>query len=122
MKKLFVCLILASVIALFADVDVTGKWSGTFDASGGNGEIGTALLTLKQTGTEITGSVGPSEDQQYSIQKGKIEGDKVTLEVENEGHTMHFALVLAGDHLKGEAHMEADGQARTAKLDVTRSK
>ncbi|SPF54135.1 conserved exported hypothetical protein [Candidatus Sulfopaludibacter sp. SbA4] len=118
MKNLFVCLLLA--IALWADVDLTGKWSGTFEP--GDGQSGTALLMLTQTGTEITGSVGPDEDQRFSIQKGKIEGDKVTLEVENEGHKMHFALVLAGDHLKGEAHMEAEGQTRTAKIDVTRSK
>jgi hypothetical protein len=122
MKKLLAFLLLVSAISLSADVDLTGKWSGTFEATGGDGQTGTALLTLKQTGTEITGSVGPNEDQQFSIQKGKIEGDKVTLEVANEGRTMHFALVLAGDHLKGEAKMEAEGQTRSAKIDVTRSK
>ena len=122
MKTLFACLLLVFAIALWADVDVTGKWTGTFEPSGGDGQAGGAFLKLTQKGTDISGTAGPDENQQLPIRKGKIEGDKVTLEVENEGIVLHFALVLAGDRLKGEAHMEREGQTRTAKIDVTRSK
>ena len=70
---------------------------GSFNATGPNGEVKetTAVLMLKQTGTDITGTVGPSEDAQFAIQKGKIEGDKITLEADHEGHTIRFDLVLA---------------------------
>jgi hypothetical protein len=121
MKKVLGCLLLASALVFAADIDVTGKWSGSFEPEGGDG-AGTALLVLQQKGTAITGSVGPNEENRYDIEKGTIEGDKVTLDVKNEGRTMHFALVLSGDHLKGEAQMSAEGQTRKAKIDVTKAK
>ena|SRR6266567_1752707 len=126
MKAVFGCLLLASALVLSAaDVNVTGKWSGSFDLSGPDGQTkaSTALLNLTQKGTAISGSMGPSEDQQFTITKGTIESEKITLEVDDgSGHQIHVALMVAGDHLKGDAHMEAEGQSRTAKVDVTRSK
>jgi hypothetical protein len=118
-------LVLAALAgAAFADVDVTGKWSGSFTMTGPDGETkdGTALLILKQTGADITGTVGPNEDERFTIQKGKIEGDKITLEADHGGHTMKIDLVLAADRITGEAHMEADGQTLKAKIDVSRAK
>jgi hypothetical protein len=38
------------------------------------------VLALKQSGGEITGSVGPNADEQALIQKGRIEGNKITME------------------------------------------
>ena len=124
--RTFLCFLVLAVLACaaVADVDVTGKWSGTFNATGPNGETneGSALLMLKQSGTEISGTVGPSEDEQFPIQKGKIEGDKITLEADHDGHTMKIDLVLAADRITGEAHMEADGHVLNAKVDVSRAK
>jgi hypothetical protein len=126
MRTLLCILVLAfSGIATADDVSATGKWSGSFKISHANGETedSTAILVLKQTGTEITGTVGPDEDKQLPIQKGKIEGTKITLEADNQGRTIKFALVLSGDHITGEASMsEDDGGIGKAKLDVTRTK
>jgi hypothetical protein len=126
MKAVFGCLLLASALVLSAaDVDVTGKWSGSFDASGPDGQskASTALLDLTQKGTAISGTIGPNEDERFTITKGTLDGEKITLDVDDgNGHQIHIALVLAGDHLKGDAHMSAEGQTRTAKIDVTRSK
>jgi hypothetical protein len=125
MKK-FLCFLMLAALAgvAMADVDVTGKWSGSFNMTGPNGETKDtgALLMLKQNGTEITGTVGPSEDEQFDIQKGKIDGGKITLEVDHDGHTIKFDLLLAGGHLTGEVNLSGDGETRMAKLDVTRSK
>src|SRR5215469_13184615 len=88
MRTLLCILVLAfSGIAIADDVSATGKWSGSFKISHANGETedSTAILVLKQTGTEITGTVGPNEDKQLPIQKGKIEGAKITLEADNQG-------------------------------------
>jgi hypothetical protein len=124
--KTFLCFLLLAALAgvAFASVDVTGKWTGTFNMSGPNGETkdGTALLILKQTGGDISGTVGPNEDEQFAIQKGKIEGDKITLEADHDGHPMKIELVLAADRITGEAHMDADGQTMKAKIDVSRAK
>jgi hypothetical protein len=125
MRTLLCLFVLAALAcAAIADVDVTGKWSGSFNMTGPNGETkdGTALLMLKQSGTDITGSVGPNEDEQFVIQKGKIEGDKITLEADHGGNIMKIDLVLAADRITGEAHMSADGQTLKAKIDVSRAK
>jgi hypothetical protein len=123
--RTFLCFLVLAVLAVaaVADVDVSGKWSGTFNMTGPDGDKdGTALLILKQNGTDITGSVGPSEDEQFPIQKGKIEGDKITLEADHGGHTMKIDLVLADDRITGEAQMDAEGQTLKVKIDVSRAK
>src|ERR1043166_8396119 len=103
MKKVFCLLELA--VGLFADVNVTGNWTGTFspvDKDGATHE-GPALLKLKQTGTDITGTLGPSEDEQYPIAKGKLDGNKLTIEINGDGHNIRFDLVVAEDSIKGDA-------------------
>jgi hypothetical protein len=124
--KLFLCLILAAALAgvAMADVDVTGKWSGTLNLAGPNGETKetTALLVLKQTGAEITGTVGPNEEQQFPIQKGKIEADVITLQADHDGHTLTLDLKLVSGRITGEVSMTGDGQSMKAKLDVGRQK
>jgi hypothetical protein len=125
MRTLLCFLMLAALPSVaLADSNVTGKWSGSFNTIGPNGEAGgsTALLVLKQTGPDITGTAGPTEDEQFAIQKGKIEGDKVTLEVDHDGHTMRIDLVLNADRLTGEAKVSRDGQDLKAKIGVTRAK
>jgi hypothetical protein len=125
MKILLSFVVMAALAGVaLADVDVTGKWSGSFNPIGPNGETeeSTALLLLKQSGTDITGTAGPSEDQQFPIQKGKIEGDKITLEVDHDGHTLKLDLKLASDRMTGEAHMSREGQTMAAKIDVSRAK
>ena len=78
---------------------------------------------LTQNGTEITGAVGPDEGEQHAITKGKIEGDKITLVVEDEeGRTIKFDLVLAADRITGDVNMVRDGQTAKAKINVTRAK
>jgi hypothetical protein len=122
MKRTMCCFLL-SVVSLLADV--TGKWSGSFDITGPDGEIKseTAFLNLKQDGNKITGTAGPNEDHQMEIKTGKIEGAKIALEVLLEdGNVLTFDLALVEDHIKGNAKGEMDGEKKTAKIDVTRVK
>lgn len=125
MRTLF-CTLLLGALALVAapDTNVTGKWSGSFNMTSSDGQTrdGTALLMLKQTGNEITGSVGPSEGEQHTITKGKIEGDKITLESADGPVVMKFDLALAGDRITGEVNAAGEGRTMKAKLDVTRAK
>ena len=123
MRTIF-CVLLLGALALVAvaDTNVTGKWTGSYKVAAPDGDSGTALLMLKQTGSEISGSVGPGEGEQHTITKGKIEGDKITLLVEDEGMSIKFDLIVAGDRITGDANMSHDGQTRQAKLDVTRAK
>lgn len=121
---LAVLLLGAFALTAAADTDITGKWSGSFEITTPDGEThnDTALLILKQSGSDITGTVGPNEDQQFPIQTGKIEGDKITIQADHEGRTLKLALVLVADHIKGEANLTREGETSKAKLDVTRVK
>jgi hypothetical protein len=125
--KIFVCLfalLVASAAFLAADTNIAGKWSGSFlmTMDGGESHDSTVVLNLKQEGSTITGTVGPNDDQQWPIQKGKLEGDKITMDVQSEGPLVHFELVLDGEHLKGDAHASMEGKNMSAKLDATRAK
>ena len=123
MRTVF-CILLLGALALVAvaDTNVTGKWTGSYKIGGPESETGTAVLVLKQTGSDITGSVGPGEGEQHPITKGKIEGDKVTLLVEDDGHTIKLDLVVAGDRITGDVNISHDGETRKGNVDVTRAK
>jgi hypothetical protein len=124
--RTLLCLaVLALTGSANADVNVSGKWSGSFNITRDNGESkdSTAIMMLKQNGAEITGTVGPTEDEQFTVKSGKIEGDKITLEVDEHGHPIKFNLVFAADRITGEANMSREnGETAKAKLDVTRAK
>ncbi len=122
--RTLLCLLIATTLAVAADIDVTGKWSGSFNVTAANGETKetTAVLMLKQDGAAITGTAGPDENEQHPIRKGKIEGDKITFELDNDGRIINFDLVLATGRITGEANGSRDGQAMKAKIDVGRAK
>ena len=125
--KILLCLFVLAAIALAipADTDVSGKWTGTMTRTGpdAGGESSPATLILKQTGGEITGTGGPNEGEQFPLKKGTITGDKVTLEIEpRENQSIKLELVLAGEKMTGEITMSRDGQSRTGKLEVARTK
>jgi hypothetical protein len=126
--RLFVFLLLAAALVLSAaDVNVAGKWSGSFNitAPDGTNQEGTAFLVLKQDGDKITGTGGPDEERQWTIEKGSISGGKVTFEVKSEedGTIFKCNLALEGEHLKGPiTALAPDGQTMAAKADLTRVK
>ena len=100
MKTLLGCLLLFSFTLSAADV--TGKCTGSFDITGPDGETKQdhAFMNLKQNGDEITGTAGPNEERQWPISKGKIEGDKITFEVQTDEPILKFDLRLIDGHLK----------------------
>jgi len=122
-KRVLACLILVAAAALTAAAaDVTGKWAGSFTAENGGDQ--SALLVLKQNGTAITGTAGPDEDRQWPIRVGKIDSNKVTLEVQSEddGAVYRCELVLDGDHMKGDLTATQGDQTMKAKLELSRVK
>jgi len=119
--KTLLCLSFLALGALSAaaDVNVTGKWTGTFQEVAPGNSTHTALVVLKQDGTSITGSVGPDENERYEIRKGTIDGNKIKLEIAEEEHTIYIELVLDGDHMQGDAHA---GDDKRAHLDLKRER
>ena len=121
MKKLICCFVL-SAVALLADV--TGKWSGSFTHDeGGESKTETAYASLTQKGNEITGTAGPSAEQQFPIKKGSIAGNKLTLEVQADEGVFNVVLTVTGDHMMGEVTgQDGQGNKLIAKLDLKREK
>ena len=118
--KFLTCL-LAAATALCA-ADVSGKWSGTSEFVNRGGETRTipVNLTLQQNGEQVTGTAGPSAEQQQQIQNGKFDGNQLTFEVsDGEGKAM-VSLTLAGEALKGEAKYHREYGIITIKISVER--
>ncbi len=122
--RTLLCLLVATTLAVAADVDVSGKWAGTFKMTGPDGESNdsTAVLVLKQSDKTITGTVGPNEEQQFPIVKGKIDGDKITMEADHDGNPVSFTLVLAAGRITGDVQVSREGQTMKGKIDVGRAK
>jgi hypothetical protein len=113
MKKLIAMLFAAALLAFAGDV--SGKYSGSIP----NGDP--VLVILKQDGAKLTGSGGPSEDQQFPMRNGKVEGDKITFEVvAGEDRVFKLSFTAKGDTIEGEA-VSPDGEAMPLKLTRVKS-
>jgi hypothetical protein len=125
MRTLLCFLLLAAFAGVaVADVNVTGKWTGNFKTIGtdADGQDSTAVFLLKQNGSEVTGSVGPNEGDQHQITKGKIDGDKITLECADGNVVIKLDLVLAEDRITGDVNAAGEGRTLKGKIDVKREK
>ncbi len=84
----------AFALALFAfpaiaAEDFSGKWSGTFSGIGPDGtqQTESILMVLVHKGAELTGTAGPFADNQRKIEKGKVDGDKLSFTVTRSRQT-----------------------------------
>jgi hypothetical protein len=110
-------------LPVHAAEDLSGTWAGAFIITlDGETQPDVVHMVLKHEGAVITGTAGPSIEQQWKIIDGKVEGDKVTFRVEAEIGFVQFAMELVEGHLKGQATASVDGQAFTAAIDVERKK
>jgi hypothetical protein len=132
--RLAVLLLLLSPSAFASAEDLSGKWSGTFVVTMGDqpAHDDTAYMIATQKGADLTGTIGPNENEQFPILKGKIatvkeagkDVTKVSFDVQpdNGPDTAHVELAIVDGHLKGKLTAEANGQKVSAVLDLTRVK
>ena len=112
-------LLLASSMAVQADV--SGKWDGTVKGSRSDGTTSedTVLMILQQKDATVTGSVGGNETDQHRITSGTIDGTKLTLvAVSESGREYRVELAVSGDQMTGvvtSGEMRADLQVRRRK-------
>ncbi len=90
-------LILAAltVLTVFA-ADVTGAWKGTAETPMGAMEI---AATFKADGSTVTGTMSIMGNDQ-KIDKGKLDGDKISFELNMEFGTLEYKGTVAGDEMK----------------------
>jgi hypothetical protein len=105
--------------------NVTGKWTGklTRTAPDGRSQSLDVMFDLTQKGKVITGTVGPNAERQWKIEKGAVNGSKVTFQVQQpDGPLRTFTLTLVKGRLQGDMVAESNGQSFTAKVDAERAK
>jgi hypothetical protein len=120
--------VLCALPAMAAE-DFSGKWSGSFTGLDPSGQQMTEqiFMNLVHKGATLSGTAGPSAEQQWKIQNGKVDGVKVSFEVQGGGDTqggplLKFAMSYAEGHLKGDVNAEMGEKKLTAKIDTTRVK
>ena len=90
--------------------DLSGTWTGRFGITNAGEKEEPAHLILQQTGSELSGSVGPTAERQQAINKGKVtttpEGTAVTFDSGRPGHVLTFDLKLVAGRLKGTVRDE----------------
>ena len=84
-----------SAVAPAAASDLIGTWKGTMDTQ--MGPVETTIVV--QAGPALAGSVKVSE-YEGKIEKGKIDGAKISFEINIERGTISYEGTVAGDEMK----------------------
>jgi hypothetical protein len=120
MKIMIAVVLLLAASAMVGDV--TGTWTGTFKANGGDHTV-PQIVVLKQEGNKLTGSAGPEAEEQYPIENGRVDGDHVTFELTSGEWRFSYDLKLtARDEMQGGLDLKSLNNSRTAKVSLNRTK
>jgi hypothetical protein len=99
MKSLVMGALLAG--SLWAQGDVTGRWSGTIEATG---NLPRPLYArFQRDGQRVDGEIGGDTTKLAPIANVKMNGDVITFDVK-WGDVFHIALTRVGNELRGELH------------------
>lgn len=105
-----------------AAMDVTGRWSGTFKVEGGDHSI-PQLFILKQDGPRLSGTGGPDAQEQYPIENGKVDGDRVTFELTTGEWKFAYDLKAAATGgMSGDLELKSINDSRKAKVSLNKVK
>lgn len=99
--------------------EITGTWSGIFALKNPNGTVShnQIVVKLEAHGTEITGSVGSTIDNQTGFSEGRIAGGVVRFHL-SVGRLTEFRLHLHKGHLYGYAFGLGENRPEHADLDL----
>ena len=124
-----VLLILTAPSALAADV--SGRWSGTLEFTGQDGQTrkASAHADLKQQDHTIQGKIWKEENQQFDVEQGQTTEKEISFtfhapEGEDEQMLAHLVklTLVSPTQLEGTLEFDAGGQKFTGKLRFTREK
>ena len=106
--------------------DLTGNWNATFTMTRPDGTSQSITFTFHftQKGKTLTGTIGPTPERQWKVEKGVVDGANVTFEVlQPEGPTQRsFTLTLAKGKLTGKMKLQRGDQTGEASVDAERAK
>ena len=107
--------------------NLTGQWNAKFTMTRPDGQTQSITFTFHfiHKGKTLTGTIGPTPERQWKIDKGVVDGGKVTFQVQQlpDGPLRTFDLKLVKDRLQGSQHLEAKtGQTADVTVDAERAK
>jgi len=105
--------------------DLTGNWNATFTQTRSDGTTQSITFTFHftQKGKVLTGTVGPDAERQWKVEKGVVDGDKVSFQVQQpEGPLRSFTLTHAKARLEGTMKLDFQGQTGEAAVVAERAK
>jgi len=105
--------------------DLTGNWNATFTRTAPNGQTQSITFTFHftQKGKVLSGTIGPEPERQWKVEKGVVDGAKVTFVVQQpDGPLRSFALTHAKGRLTGNQKLEFQGQTADVTVDAERAK
>lgn len=115
MKTGIALVLLLALNAMAADL--SGKWSGSFRADGADHDV-PQLFILKQDGNKLTGSGGPNQSEQYPLENGKVEGDRVRFEITTGEWKFTYNLKADPGKMAGDLELTSLNDKRAAKVSL----
>ncbi|MGA8212895.1 MAG: hypothetical protein WB799_04835 [Candidatus Sulfotelmatobacter sp.] len=119
MKKTIAVVLLLTMNAIAGDL--TGKWSGAFKVAGGDHDV-PQLFVFKQEGNKLTGSGGPNQGEQYPIENGRVDGDRVRFEITTGEWKFGYKLKASEGRMVGDLELKAVNDSRTATVSLSKVK
>ena len=106
--------------------NLTGTWNATFTMTRPTGEKQSITFTFHftQKGKVLTGTIGPEPARQWKVEKGVVDGDTVTFQVQQpDGPLRSFTLTHAKGRLTGTQNLALpDGQTAEVTVEAERTK
>jgi hypothetical protein len=100
--------------------DLTGKWAGSFRADGADRDV-PQLFIWQQNGNQLTGSGGPDESEQYPLESGRVDGDRVRFEITTGEWKFTYDLKTTGAGMAGDLELKSINDRRTAKVSLSKA-
>jgi hypothetical protein len=115
MKKTISIILLLAVNAMAEDL--SGKWSGEFRVDGGD-HVVPQLFMFRQNGNTLTGSGGPNTSEQYPIENGKVDGNRIMFEITTGEWKFTYDLKVTGERITGTLELKSVNDRRTATVSL----
>ena len=122
---LFFALALVPTVPAAQTASLTGDWNAKFTRTAPTGETQSIQFTfhLTQKGKTLTGTIGPEPARQWKVEKGVVDGGKVTFQAQQpDGPLRTFALTLVKGRLQGTQTLSLQGQTAEVTVDAERIK
>jgi hypothetical protein len=123
---LLLCLALVPASTAAQATDLTGNWNAKFTMTRPDGTSQSITFTFHfaQKGKALNGTIGPEPSRQWKIEKGVVDGAKVSFQVQQpDGPLRAFALTHAKGRLQGTQKLSLpNGQSADVTVDAERAK